>query len=326
MATLKKKKIRRTVHFWQLVDNSTGAPVAERNWYGVMKAISTEVITHRVLEKEITGKVFTGNPPKGTEQLIMHSLHDDFKDSYDGAAYVLVLSTEKDYVPNQRHRTSGDQKPMGTDDQHVPVDNTFVYFLPLGNFMAVLQESAASIRPNYICGWLDRVMQNKGLLPQHNFHWDSRPLLDSRTRAALQDAGRLRSATIGATLTPAQNSGFKTLFGGGDQYGGAFELEIKVRHVKKYNPAHHVEDTEQTYEWFTETFGKLEGKGLKKAKVVLDGPGRRTGEIDLMQHRLTRKAEIVIEKRDQSINSSSALDAMVGAFAAQADQLKELRP
>ena len=119
----KKKRIQRTIQYWRLVDSSTGAAVKEHDWYDVIKKIYGKPITHRVIEKDITGKVFSMEPDALTAGLVQEMLVERCRHSYDGAVYVLVLSTDKDHVPSQRHRTSGDQKPMSTDDEHVPVDN-----------------------------------------------------------------------------------------------------------------------------------------------------------------------------------------------------------
>ena len=64
---------------------------------------------------------------------------------------------------------------------------------------------------------------------------------------------------------------------------------------------------------------------FKKANVVLEGPGRRPGEIDLLRHRMTRKTQVQIEDKGRSINTSSALRAIMKGFAADAAPLLELR-
>lgn len=324
MAKSDKKRIQRTIQYWRLVQSGSGAAVEEQDWYDLMKKIHGKPIAHRVIEKDITGKVFAMEPDALTAGLVQKFLAEDCQGSYDGAVYALVLSTDKDHVPSQRHRTSGEQKPMSTDDQHVPVDNTFVWFLPMGNLVAVLQENQSAIRAQYICGWLDRTMRDKDLLPDHNFHWDASPVIDSSTREALRSAKGLRSATLGASIPAGDSSGLRTLLGGDANYEGEFELEIKIRHIKKRNPSHHEEDTERTLRWFEGTFGQ-HSDSLKKANVVLDGPGRRPGEIDLLRHRMTRKTQVQIEDQGRSINSSSAMRAIMKGFAADAKALLELR-
>lgn len=324
MAKGNKKRIQRTIQYWRLVSAGSGSAVDEQNWYAFIKQIYGKPITHRVLEKEITGKVFAMQPDTIADALVKELLAENFPGSYDGAVYALVLSTDKDHVPSQRHRKSGDQKPMSTDDEHVPVDNTFVWFLPMGNLVAVLQENQSAIRAQYICGWLDRTMRDEELLPQHNFHWDASPVIDASTRKALSSARGLRSATLGASVPAGDTSGLRALLGGDANYEGEFELEIKIRHIKKRNPSHHDQDTKRTLEWFGETFGQ-HVDSLKKASVVLDGPGRRPGEIDMLRHRMTRKTQVQIEDKGLSINSSSAMGAIMKGFVADAKPLLELR-
>ncbi len=324
MAKSDRKRIQRTIQYWRLVRSGSAAAVDEQDWYAFMKRIYGRPITHRVVEKDISGKVFSREPDDLTAILVKEQLADHCKASYDGAVYALVLSTDKDHVPSQRHRTSGDQKPMSTDDQHVPVDNTFVWFLPMGNLIAVLQENQSAIRAQYICGWLDRALRDEDLLPSHNFHWDAAPVIDPSTREALRSARGLRSATLGASVPAGETSGLRTLLGGDANYEGEFELEIKIRHIKKRNPSHHDRDAEKTLRWFEETFGQ-HADSLKKANVVLEGPGRRPGEIDMLRHRMTRKAQVQIEDKGRSINSSSAMHAIMKAFAADAGSLVKLR-
>ena len=126
----------------------------------------------------------------------------------------------------------------------------------MGNLIAVLQENQSAIRAQYICGWLDRVMKDKNMLLRDNFHWDASPVIDPSTRQALRSARGLRSATLGATVPAGDTSGLRTLLGGDANYEGEFELEIKIRHIKKRNPAHYEEDAGRTLEWFEETFGQ----------------------------------------------------------------------
>lgn len=166
----------------------------------------------------------------------------------------------------------------------------------MGNFVAVLQENQSAIRAQYICGWLDRAMKEQGLLPQHNFHWDASPVIDASTRKALSSARGLRSATLGASVPAGDTNALRTLLGGDANYEGEFELEIKIRHIKKRNPSHHERDTKKTLEWFGETFGQHVAS-LKKASAVIEGPGRRPGEIDMLRHRMTRKLRCRLRTR-----------------------------
>ncbi|WP_156372413.1 hypothetical protein [Arthrobacter sp. Leaf337] len=323
---LAEKSLVRTVQYWRLVNGANLQPAEEQDWNTILKNAYGDPKTHLVLNKVVSGKVFTLQPEDDWDEFLRPSSMNGLKQVDDGTVYALVASTDKDHLPSQAKRGTGEQKAVTVDKGYTPVDNLFIWFLPFGNIMAVLQESVSSARPKAIATWLTHIMRAQGNLPQHNFQWTAEPVVDPDKKRFLDNAKRLRRIEIGGTVKQSVNGPLRDLLMG-PTYEGTYEIELKVRHVKKNNRQSYASDTRDMMDWFEETFGGHLGE-LDKAKVVVDrDPGDHIpqGEIDLISQRITRKRSIEVGKRGQAILASSAVSEIVKAYIQDFDELAKLR-
>ncbi|MGF6835889.1 hypothetical protein QF015_004090 [Paenarthrobacter sp. TE4293] len=321
-----KKNLTRTVQYWRMVNAATNEPVAEQNWAEILKTAYGAPITHLILNKEITGKVFTLQSDEAWQNFLTPASLNNLTQSMGETVYGLVATTDKDHLPNQAQRGTGEQKPVTVEEGYAPIDNLFVWFLPFGNIMAVLQESVSSARPKAIAAWLTHVMRDQNKLPQHNFHWAAQPVIDPERRKILNRASRLRRMQVGGTVTSTDSGPLRDLFLG-PEYEGEYEVEFRIRHIKKRNPEHYEDDTAASMDWFMEQFGSHLGE-LDVARVTVDkdpGDDIPRGEIDLLAQRMTRKRTIQLGQHGQAIVASSAVSEIVEAYIQDFEDLAKLR-
>lgn len=325
---MRQGQLVRTVQYWRLVDGRSMERVAEQDWSAVLKEAHGAPITHRILNKDLTCNVIALDlrdewngfvPPENVPDVV--------QDGSDETVYGVVVSTDKDHVPNQGNRGTGEQRPVTVDDGFVPIDNLFVWFLPFGNIFGILMESVSSARPKAFASWMTRVMRDQGNLPQHNFEWAAAPVIDEKRKLALDRGSKLKSVFVAGTVDQTMGSPLADLFVG-PAFDGAYEIQIKVKSIKKKNPNSFEHDTEALKDWFDENFGRDYGE-LDTARVqFLKEPGDDLprGEVDLLAHRLTRKRTILMRPGPaQAFVSSSALSEIVNAYTVDFEELLNLR-
>ena len=323
---MKKREIQRTVQYWRLVNANGSSPVAEQNWGEIFKNAYGKPKTYRVLDKDITCNVVTLDirdewkdfvPPTGMAGVIPWS---------DGAIYGLTVSTDKDHVPNQGNHKSGVQQPMGLNKGFVPIDNLFVWFLPFGNMFGIMMENISAARPRLFAQWLTMLMRDQGVLPQHNLLWDAAPVVDLERKQALKKAHNLKSILVAGTVQPQQTSSLHEIFGG-PEFEGTYQVQFKIKALKKGKPKAYAHDTAKMKQWFDSTFGgQFAGLSTARIQFVPGNDALPVGEIDLLQHRLTRKRSVMMRPGPaQAFVASSALAEIVNAYVVDFDELEKLR-
>lgn len=320
--------IVRTVQFWRLVNSRTKQAVEEQDWHSILRDMGTAAITHRILKKELTCSVVALDissewdgllPPTGVDNLVQ-AVHDD-------ATYGVVVATDKDHVPSQGKRGTGEQKPVTIENGFSPIDNLFVWFLPFGNIFGVLMETQSSARPQAFASWLTRVMRDQGTLTQHNFEWGVVPVIDAGRRDALARAQQLKSIYVADTISPSAPSPLKDLLAG-PSFEGAYKLEIKLRPVKSDGKSSFEDDTKELRDWLDSTFG-ADYAVLDAAQVQFHrhpGDDLPNGIVNLLEHKLTRKRTILMQQGSfQSFSALSALSEIVRTYTLEFDELLKLR-
>lgn len=318
----------RTVQFWRLVDLKSKKPVPEQDWHAILRNMGTAAITHHILKKELTCSVVALDissewagllPPDDVENLAQQM--------NDETTYGVVVATDKDHIPSQGKRGTGEQKPVTIEDGFSPIDNLFVWFLPFGNIFGVLMETQSAARPQAFASWLTRVMRDQGTLTQHNFEWGVVPVIDKGRREALAKARQLKSVYVAETITPASPSPLRDLLAG-PVFEGKYKLEIKLRAIKEKGHAHFEEDAKELRDWLEETFGS-DYTSLDAAQVQFNrhpGDDLPTGIVNLLDHKLTRKRTILMRQGSfQSFSAVSALSEIVKTYTIEFDELLKLR-
>jgi hypothetical protein len=304
----KRKAIERTVQFWRLVDGRDGSTMAHvdrhAEWVG-----RAGVARHTIDGVEMTGTVYV--PP-----------------SSEGDLIALVIASEKDYVPRQQD-DEGQQAPMRLDGEDWdPVDNTFVLFLPFGNMFAVLTESTSSTRASMFVRWLN--LATGYTARNGEFFWNCEPVIDPDRAQLLQRASGLRklevTGRIGSSVT-ASRGVFRTLRGAAPEQLSGWSVKIEITRVPGVTTQ---EDEAELLELFQRNFGTppQQGDRPESRLTVTTAPDdvrERPEEIDLIHHRITRKARVqMADLPGRSFDTAPAVDALVKAFHEEEKLLSDL--
>lgn len=327
----KKAELTRTVQYWRLVDARDGARVEELDWEQTLIDLEGSRRTFPLEGREHAGTVVRLPIREEWAQLL---------DSSDipGAPSVkdqnltrgLVLAAVKDYVPNQENASSGHQQPMGlAGADWSPVDNLFVWHLPFGNMIGVLAESTSSSRAGKYADWLTKALRSIYPTADPNFAWGAQPVIDQSRAQLLKSAEGLRSFIYAGEIGEAVNeaSGAKAVFRGGNSsrhQPQAIRIEVKASIIRGKSAPH--DDEREILDWFTETFGALDGS-VQKAQVTLSSSDDQpVTEVDLIHHRLTRKTQVpLVLGATRAFAPMSALGAIVQAFEEDRQDLARLR-
>jgi len=323
----KRNDVPRTVQFWRLVDARDGALVEEVDWDAVMRHLYGHRHTFGLEGREHAGTVVPINVVEDwADALALNDVPDGVPRENEALTHGVVVAAGKDYVPNQENVGSGSQKPMGLEgDNWSPVDNLFVWHLPFGNMIGVLAESTSSSKAAKYADWLTRA--TRSLYDDPDFAWAARPVIDKARANLLKKANGLRSFVYAGEMGAAVNeaTGAKAVFvGPNKKQPTALRIEIKASLVRGKSAPH--EDEQVLLDWFTSTFGSLEGE-VSKAQVALpasdDTPA---SEVDLLHHRLTRKVRVPLALgTTRAFTAMSAVGAIVDAFDTDRAELLKLR-
>lgn len=322
----KQAHVERTVQYWRLVDGRDGSLVNEINWSTVLRKLQGERKTFVIEQREHAGTVASLKVLEGwKDALDLSSIEDAIALENEGLTRGVVIAAGKDFVPNQENVASGLQQPMGlAGDDWEPVDNLFVWHLPFGNMIGVLAESTSSSRASKYAEWLTRATRDD-YKDDPEFTWAARPVIDQRRADLLQRADGLKSFVYAGEIGEGVNdaSGARAIFVGPRKSPTAIRIEIKAGLVRGRSGP---QDDEIILEWFTKTFGSLEGT-VDKAQVTVSASGDTpASEIDLLHHRLTRKKKVALAVgTTRAFTPLSALGAIVEAFDTDKPALLRLR-
>lgn len=327
------KKLQRTVAYYQLVEEGSRAAFDELDWNELLRRLGTKPVKHRIFEKEITGRVVA---MELEERWLQATQPDWLKDPHmtwhDDAIYVLALSTDRDHVPNQR-KNDGTLLPMTHDKDAVPATAAIVVFLPICNMFAVLLEDNTAVRPNYIGNWIQRILRDQNMLPKHNLLLATLPVVDRSVEEKLQRTSKLSQARIGGRVRGEKPSQARGILWGGPKLAGSFNFDIRVRPIKKDSHEHWEDDARRLHDWFEEMFGSLVGEEeLTSARftpaMTPDQDDLPHQELNLLEHRMTRKRQVQIESTNGGYPAISVLAAgrqIMEAVLLDIDHLQEQR-
>lgn len=333
----KKKTLSRTVQYWRLVDARTEQWVEDYDWENFLRKMYQKPKSKNEFEIDgipISGKIHSVQASSYsllTSRLKQIALPYEYDED---SAFTVVLSSSKDYTPNQKNSSTGDQAPMRLDgDEWEPVDNLFIYHLPFANIIAVMAESVSSKRAKVYAEWLNRVMLEQGLFEDDpNFRWTAKPVVDPHAIEKIKDAERLKSVVIAGEFgdqVKKELSPISSILGQKFSKNiDGIRLEIKISTVRGHGTQ---EDEERILEWYEETFGsfqKLSDSSPTTARVTAakNGDDPSYTEVDLINQRITRKRTVALNYEGAAvINYSSATEAILDATVNDFETLWSLR-
>ena len=323
----RRSEVDRTVQYWRLVDARNGSLVEEIDWESVLQRLQGSRNTFTIDQREHAGTVTALEvTPEWKDGLDVSGLEGVIAPQNPDLTRGLVVAAGKDYVPNQENVGSGAQKPMGLEgDDWTPVDNLFVWHLPFGNMIGVLAESTSSSRAATYADWLTKATRFLFEKEDPEFAWMARPVIDQTRANLLKKADGLRGFVYAGEIGESVNdaTGVRSIFLGPRREPGAIRIEIKASLVRGKSDPH---DDRVILDWFSKTFGSLDG-AVDKAQVTVSAAGDRpVSEVDLLHHRLTRKTRVTLATgTTRAFTSMSALGAIVSAFQLDRADLQRLR-
>lgn len=311
----------RTVSYWKFVNLASGNEFENENWENHLSVLHGHPLTFQVGGQPVTGKVQTVTLTEDQAVQVRrgHQL-GGFPTDNASVTYGVSIWTERDMLPNQAHRQSGQQESMTTrSHEWAPVDNLFLWFLPFSNAFAVIRENNSAPREGVFSTWLTQALREAGLMEGREMNFGVAPVVDETRRRRLERAVGARSITLASIA--GENVGdigfFHTVFGGVPHRFGALNIELNIKRTKDSADT----DTAGLLEWFEETLGSLDSSATK-AKATVEIPGERPQEVDLLKHRLTRKTTISFDaSKNKSFTAEQAIDCMVTAYVHDIDDL-----
>lgn len=324
----KKQPLSRTIQYWRLVDSRDFSIVDEYDWDGLFRKDIDTREQYDIDGIEIAGTLRSTFLPNLKD--VARELPSDLAAPFDPELYPIgvVLSTAKDYIPNQEEQQSGNQKPLERDgDNWEPVDNLFVLHLPFGNIIAVMSESVSSSRAGKYAQWLNKALRVRGLTDPNDpdFAWTATPVIDDEAKKKLEESTKLKSFIYAGRIGESvgnEAAGLRSIFNGPKPNVNGLKIEVKVSTDRGTSTD---EDSEFIHDWFEETFGTLEGATKAQVSAYVDNKKTPT-EIDLISQRLTRKRNVELNDDEARVISvSNAFTAIWEAFLLDRDDLLRLR-
>ncbi|MFC4903803.1 hypothetical protein [Kocuria oceani] len=313
-------KPQKTVSFWQLVDVRDGEAFRDEPWPEHLASLHGARHAAVVSGVEVAGKVRSFTVPSELEQYVADGVQQGaHPEAHRLGMYGVSVWTERDTLPVQANRRTGDQAEMRTNSEEwAAVDNLFVWFLPFGNMFAVMRENNSAPREGAFVSWLTQVLRREGIMADTQMQLDVAPVIDEERRRKLREATGARQVTLGSVIG-LQDGGMgwmETLFARGPRRNfQSLNVELVVKKTQDSTP----EDMANLLDWFEETFGSLEadqgGATKASAKVNLEGQ-RRSEEVNLLRHRLTQKVRVELgTEQSQSLKAERAMDRLVWAYS-----------
>lgn len=324
--------ISRTVQYWRLVDGQDHSVVSDFDWCSFFEERVTKRYQQQIDNRGHAGtiRVITGSAWSDFESRF--STEDSNESDDESRTYGVVIAAEKDFIPNQEESNSGNQAPMSLKGETwEPVDNLYVWHLPFGNLIGVLAESVSSSRASKYASWLSRYMRSEEAFPEgkgNDFQWAAIPVIDEDRAKKLKNVTGLKSAVFTGIIGAGEpQNNLLSVFTGPRNPPNSIRLEVKASLVKGRSDD---SDAAEILQWFKDAFGPLDGtpaSNIKKAQVTTDPEdGESPTEVDLINHRLTRKRKIPLaDETTRSITADVAFDAIIGAANLDAKDLYRLR-
>ncbi|MFC5369824.1 DUF6731 family protein [Arcanobacterium bovis] len=328
---MQKKTITRTIKYWALVDAETREPFPcgkeehAPQWNDYFQHYCGEIVSKIIDHREITGKVVDI-----TEIINTINIDAAIPSFADLIKYGIVISADKDYIPNQHDGIHGDIQPVKLNDGWNAIDNTFVWHLPIGNFIAILGENQSSVRATKYAAWLTHYLRQ--LPAEMNIDKNKQlavvPVYEKEINRRIREAHSAKKIEVtfpvGANTAKSTNifdsAGF--IFSGKKEDEPYQYLEAKISiSVKRGRSSS--KDEQKVLELVQATVHDLENIDSAKAKII-DSNGV-TRDLDLFNEHLTTKTSILLGDEQTSpisITGDAVFPQLIRAFSKDFDSLR----
>lgn len=298
----KKNALNRTVSFWRLVRMTDGVPLAHADWTTILAAWAHQTrnskIVHTVELDELGGRVHT-----------------------IGDADHLVITKDRDDVPRQQHRHTGETEEVATksEDWEV-VESSFVMFLDFGNVFGFMQSANTAASPQSVAKWINATNVLKTMV-------EAQPVLDRDKWAKMRDAGGVNLLEVAGPVSLIRN-----LDAGPLQYllerrvdgEYSFKIEIKAKKTKQYR-----KERAELYAAAEQLSSEAAlGRGVRTARARVqddEGAGIASEMVNFMKQRFSKKETVPVigGPGERSIQESSAFDAILRVAGGFENELRQ---
>lgn len=321
------KKLTRTVQFWRIVDGRDGRPLNEDYDWGKIFGDIFNKSSRPLFETDLQGRNFLGRVVTlgdKTTELLHRELSSEFGSKGSCQHFGIVLAGDKDYVPNQQNKQSGDQQPVGLNKGWDAVDNSFIWHLPFGNMFAILLESQSSGRANRYAEWLTRYLKENKILADKEILFTAIPVFDRDVVERARRAHGIKAVTLRTSLgeASAADNLVNRIFSKWSNYHDV-DIEIKINTRRGRSRQ---EDERENLKWFQKNLGSLPEFSKAVVKTV-DAEGD-VNELNLLKERLSRKQNITLDTSKSAadaMNKNSVFPAIANAFIKDYHDLRDLK-
>lgn len=322
-------ELARTVQYFRLIDAASGSPVPEYDWQQLLAKMNGAPLKKNFDRKDLTGNVRLVDVPAIAKTFVpptdlQNVIHPPIPDK----SYGLVISTPKDHVPTQGHKTTGDHKPVGIDADYEPINTLFVWFLPYGNLFGLMQESTSAANARLFAGWITTVMRDLGLLNgRPDFQYAAAPLIDPARHNEIKKADSFKRLVFSGETQQGKKNGVFDVFFGGHKPKGAYRIEVSIKPVYAQNK-YYEDDGASLKKWFDSSVSPHLSDLDRGRAEAMDPAGDDVppGEIDLFKHHLTRKRNVLMQTGPvRAFHATSALGEIIKAYSLDHPILRKLR-
>lgn len=204
-----------------------------------------------------------------------------------------ALAVDRAITPRQRNVLTSQRSDLPVDQDHEPVEETFVSFLP-NNVVGLVQSTISAPSHAAVAAWLNKVAAPD--FEGADAKWHVVPIVDPDKYRAIEDAAEATSVTF--ALKPDNvPGGYEPLLGGflteGQQYGHGVRIEVKVT-AGRGRPGESSRDA--TKRLARGLVGMHDaGVDLEKAQANIRRVyGEAVEPIDILHHRLAREVKIPV--------------------------------
>jgi hypothetical protein len=297
------RPLRRTVAFWRLINAADNSPMAQIDWPTFAAAVDHRARNgrsrHTIDDAEITGRIYT-------------------RDENDH----LVLTRNRDDLPRQQNRATGDVADMATTGEEWSViESSFIAFLRFGNVFGLLQSQNTAPSPQAIAKWIN----STELLGDTKVAVEA--VVDPSRWQLLREAGSVSLLEFSAASTVLDQpvTGPLNYLLGPARIGNV-KVSVKVNAGRSRTSTLARQQRRTLYRAVEELALRVGAENLDHVKVTTfdeDMSGLKAGSVDLLKQRFTMKAKIRLSSgTNSSVSELSAFDAIMAAVEKFGDGLR----
>ncbi|WP_270484768.1 hypothetical protein [Gordonia jacobaea] len=230
-----------------------------------------------------------------------------------------ALAVDRAITPRQRNVITSQRSDLPVDQDHEPVEETFVSFFP-NNVVGLVLSTISAPSHAAVAAWLNAVAPPTSEGPDAK--WHAVPIVDPEKYRVIEDAAEATSVTF--ALKPDNiPGGYEPLLGGflseGQQYGHGVRIEVKVT-AGRGRPGESSRDAAKRLARGLVGMHDA-GVDLEKAQANIRRVyGEAVEPIDILHHRLAREVKIPVTT-GRSLDQAAVFRETRAAYQAMQEEI-----